>query len=241
MVSRSRFRRAVDLLRRTPLHPQWLLGSNREMVARIASLPKGRILDIGCANRWVAGHLPSGCQYVGVDYPATGGLLYGSRPDVFADAARLPVRDGVVDALVMLEVLEHLRFPSAALCEAARVLRPGGRLLLSVPFLYPIHDAPHDFQRFTTYGLAREIESAGLIVVEVVPSLGSAQSAGLVACLALAGMSAEAVRHRRLSLMLVPFLLIALPAVNLLAWVAGRMLPSWSALTAGYVLVASKP
>lgn len=234
-------RRLARGLARTPLHPQWLLGSDVATADWIASGARGRVLDIGCADRWIERRLPEDCEYIGLDYPATGRDLYGSRPDVFADATHLPLRDACVDTVVMLEVLEHLRHPGEALREIVRVLRPQGTVLLSMPFLYPIHDAPHDYQRLTRYGLSRDAETAGLKVEVVSARLGSAESAGLIVCLSLAGIVVETLRKRHAGILLVPLLLAAIPFVNLLAWLGGRMLPSWDAVTNGYQLTASKP
>lgn len=234
-------RRMMSLFRRTPLHPQWLLGSRNAMAPRLDTIATGLVLDIGCADRWVEKQLHPGARYLGLDYLVTGKGMYGARPDIFADASQLPLADGSVDTVVILEVLEHLRSPRAALREIARVLRPRGRLLLTVPFLYPIHDAPHDYQRYTIHGLMREVEVAGLNVEQAGPSLGSSETAGLIACIAIGGMAGQAMERRKLSVLLLPLLALAIPIVNLLAWLGGRLLPTWPTLTAGYQLVASKP
>lgn len=233
--------RFVRVLRRTPLHPQWLLGSSGKTKRWVRKVARGRVVDIGCADRWVEKCLPPSCNYIGIDFPATGKLMYGARPDIFADAARLPLSDASADTIIILEVVEHLRHPREAMQEIARVLSPRGRLLLSMPFLYPIHDAPHDFQRYTEYGLAREIEAAGLRVESATPNLGSAHTAGLIGCLALGGMAVEAIRRRSPTIILIPLVVAAIPIINALAWLGGKLLPSWSAVTAGYSVVASKP
>ena len=75
------------------------------------------------------------------------------RPDVVADACRSPFAENSFDAVVMAEVLEHCHDPRGALAGARRCLRPGGRLLLSTPFIFPIHNRPVDYWRFTRYGL----------------------------------------------------------------------------------------
>ena len=230
----------LRLLRHTPLHPQWLLGNAHDTAQWVRKSAFGRVLDIGCADRWIQPLLQPDCQYVGLDYPATGGDLYGARPDVFGDASHLPFPDACFDTVVMLEVLEHLREPQNALREIARVVRPQGCVLLSMPFLYPIHDAPHDYQRYTANGLEREMEIAGLRINHFQPTLGSAESAGLIACLALGGMALESIRHRHPSMILLPLIAGLVPAVNLFAWLGGRLLPSWSALVAGYRIGASR-
>ncbi len=202
---------------------------------------RGRVLDIGCADRWIRGALLPDCQYVGLDYPTTGGGLYGACPDVFGDAARLPFPDACFDTVIMLEVLEHLREPHQALSEIARVVRPKGQVLLSMPFLYPIHDAPHDYQRYTAHGLQREIELSGLKLSKLEPSLGSSETAGLIACLALGGMAVESLQRRHFSVVFIPLILIAIPLINLLARLGGLLMPSWSALGAGYRIGALRP
>lgn len=78
------------------------------------------------------------------------------QPDILADAeAMTMVGDASVDALFCVEVLEHVARPERAVAEFWRVLRPGGCLIGSTPFLLGIHDAPNDFHRFTRYGLQR--------------------------------------------------------------------------------------
>ena len=87
-----------------------------------------------------------------------------SHIDVQADAYQLPFHDDAFDVVVCTEVLEHTHSPALALREVRRVLKPGGKLLLSTPFAFPIHYAPTDYYRFTRFGLAHllkdwEIES----------------------------------------------------------------------------------
>ena len=232
-------RKIANYLRRTPLHPQWLLGSNERTARWVVQSARGRILDIGCADRWIERRLPHGSDYIGLDYLATGKYMYGARPDLFADASQLPLADASVDTVVILEVMEHLRRPREALQEIARVLRPQGCLLLTMPFLYPVHDAPHDYQRLTLHGLVRDVEAAGLRVDALTPALGSAETAGLIACLAVGGMALVAIQRRSVALVLVPLALAAIPVINVFAWLGARLLPSWDALTAGYRLAAT--
>ena len=234
----SRLRKWAKLFARTPLHPQWLLAGPGKSGRWVGENAKGRVLDIGCADRWIERWLGPGCQYVGLDYPATGQELYGARPDVFADASKLPVCTGSVDTVVLLEVMEHLRYPQDALHEIARVLRPQGRLILSMPFLYPVHDAPHDYQRLTIHGLTRDVEAAGLKVDCVQTTLGSAETAGLIASLALGGMAIQVIGKHRLLAIVMPFFAMSILFVNLFAWIAGRLLPPWEAITAGYRVLA---
>lgn len=78
-----------------------------------------------------------------------------ARPNVVGDGHALPFSDATFDVIVANNVIEHLYDPTSGVREMKRVLRPGGQLLYTIPFLYPIHEAPHDYARFTRYGLAR--------------------------------------------------------------------------------------
>ena len=75
------------------------------------------------------------------------------KPDVMGDAHALPFGDGEFSFVVCTEVLEHLHDPAVAIAEMHRVLMPGGTLVLTTRFIFPIHDAPHDYYRYTEYGL----------------------------------------------------------------------------------------
>lgn len=78
-----------------------------------------------------------------------------ARPAVVGDAHALPFPPDSFDVVLANNVIEHLRDPVAGVAEMRRVLRPGGELLFTIPFLYPIHEAPHDYTRFTVHGLRR--------------------------------------------------------------------------------------
>ena len=78
--------------------------------------------------------------------------------DAQANACQLPFRDGAFGVVICTEVLEHTRTPDVLLNELRRVLQPGGKLLLSVPFAFPIHYAPTDYYRFTRFGLTHLLE-----------------------------------------------------------------------------------
>ena len=101
-------------------------------------------LDIGCANSPYSGFFP---KRLGFD------ILPGEGVDVVGDAHELPFPNETFEQILCTEVLEHLHTPHLALSEMHRVLKPGGKLILTTRFLFPIHDAPGDYFRFTKYGL----------------------------------------------------------------------------------------
>lgn len=182
----------------------------------------GIIVDVGCADRRISKFIPDGCRYVGVDYPGTAVGLYGTRPDVFGDARQLPFHDGAVDGVILKDVLEHVRGPQAALNECARVARPGGILVVWMPFMYPVHDAPHDYQRFTEHGLAGYLDEAGFDLLRTSNVLTPIRTAGLLASLALADSCEQIIGRNRLWLPLLPVFVAMIGAVNLAAFALGR-------------------
>lgn len=98
---------------------------------------------------------------------------YAPRPDVRADlAAALPFVDRSFDGAVCSEVIEHVGDEAGLLREIARVLRPGARLLITVPFVFHYHEDPQDVRRYSPPGLAAAIERAGFDV-EFVAGLGT--------------------------------------------------------------------
>jgi SAM-dependent methyltransferase len=77
----------------------------------------------------------------------------GKGTDIVASVYELPFGDAEFDVVLRCSVLEHLEDPRKAIAEMMRVLKPKGRIIVSVPFLFPLHDAPGDYWRFTKYGL----------------------------------------------------------------------------------------
>ena len=93
--------------------------------------------------------------------------------DLIGDVQRMPeVATGSIDTVVCTQVLEHVPRPWDAMAELARVLAPGGALVASVPHLSAIHEAPHDYWRFTRFGLESLLSAHGLQVGEIRPSGG---------------------------------------------------------------------
>lgn len=233
----NRARAIARHLARTPLHPQWLLGARR--IPDGLREVTGRILDVGAADKWLKPCLHADAHYIALDLPATGGVLYDARPDVFADAAMLPFNDASMDAVICFEVIEHVRDPSAVIGEITRVLRSGGRAWLSMPFLYPVHDAPYDYQRYTEHGWRRDLDNAGLVLVTMRRNEHSVRAAGLLACLSLAG----ALEGRRgpVLLLLFPLAAAGILVCNLVAWFVSKCWPDWPRMSTGHHVEAVKP
>ena len=237
----SRLRKSLAALASTPLHPQWLVLRQRpRMLSWVKAHANGSVLDVGCGNGWLRKELGDAVEYIGVDYPSTVALGYAGRPDVLADAARLPIRDLECDTVVLLDVLEHVPCPEAALSEAFRVLRPGGKCLIHIPFMYPLHDEPHDYQRFSGYKLRMILSQVGFEVESVTESTSAVEAASALLSIALAKCILDALSARSISVLLAPLLVLAIPLVNLVGFACGLLFPRSCFMPFSYRVAASK-
>lgn len=98
------------------------------------------------------------------------------KPDTVGDAHDLPFENDSYDYILCTEVLEHLHTPHQAVAEMERVLKPGGTLILTTRFVYPIHDAPHDYFRFTEYGLKHLFKN--FEITELIPETNTMSAVG---------------------------------------------------------------
>jgi ubiquinone/menaquinone biosynthesis C-methylase UbiE len=144
----------------------------------------GRLIDIGCGEKPYQAMFASYInEHVGVDHadsPHTRAFV-----DVTATAYDIPLEDGSFDTALMSELLEHLETPGLALQEAHRLLRPGGWVILTSPFIWVLHEAPRDFYRYSPFGLRWLLEQAGFENIEVTPIAGQWTTLSLLASYAL--------------------------------------------------------
>lgn len=132
-----------------------------------AALPDGaRLLDAGAGEARYKGHFPK-TRYVGVDLAVGDTQWDYSGIDALADLTALPFADNTFDATLNIVTLEHVREPAAVLREIGRTLKPGGKLLLIVPQDWEVHQAPHDYFRYTRYGIRHLLEGSGFGNIQV--------------------------------------------------------------------------
>lgn len=94
-------------------------------------------------------------------------LITDKQPDIQCDGAQLPTSNEAFDAVICSEILEHVYDPSLVLQEVYRVLKPGGCLLATVPFLFRIHADPYDFNRFTDYYWRSLLKKTGFFDISI--------------------------------------------------------------------------
>lgn len=139
----------------------------RRALQKRASYARGTVLDVGCGAKPYRDLFPCVEKYIGLDLPGTPGV------DIEGTALDLPLPDASVDTVLSTQVLEHVPEPARLFQEAARVLRPQGVLVLTTPQTWGLHLEPHDYYRFTKYGLRHLAESSGLEVIEAGPICGA--------------------------------------------------------------------
>ncbi len=83
-----------------------------------------------------------------------------------------PIKDNYADLVLATETLEHIRKPQEFIKEVYRVLRPGGILILTTPFVWPLHEEPNDYFRYTKYGLKMFLKNAGFKFIKIKESNG---------------------------------------------------------------------
>ena len=154
------------------------------------------------------------------------------KPDVLASVEDLDVfADSSVDTVYFLEVMEHVQKPHRAAVELFRVLRPGGYLIGSTPFLLGIHDAPGDYFRFTGHGLRMLFNRFSEVSIR--------ERNGYFAALAVMTTRlfvVGSVSDRKRAALWSPVLLMIVYALELI----DRVLPSQDGTT-GYFFIFRKP
>jgi len=146
--------------------PDWLTLSHiaqklERTLDRLELKPGSWVLDSGCGDRpYYPFFQVRGLRYVGVDTEPVVG------PHLLANGARLPFRTGQFDLAISNQVLEHVRDPKAVLAEIRRVLKPGGHLFVSLPFVWELHNFPADYWRFSEQGVVELLAGFKLLELE---------------------------------------------------------------------------
>ena len=211
-------------LKKTPLHPQWFIYHREEkLLSTLCDNLCGLVLDIGCADAKPRNHLGADACYIGLDYYSTATNWYHTRPDVFADAQALPFFSNSINHCLLLDVLEHIPDPDRCLSSIHETLKPGGTLTIMVPLMYPIHDAPLDFHRWTRFGLAQAARKHGFHITQTEAIGHPLETAALNANIALSKTVLNWLGGKNPLALLGLLLPVAVFSVNSLAWLFGKL------------------
>lgn len=204
----------------------------RSLVPLIQRYSRGAFVDLGCGSSpfWEVVN-PLVSRYYGVDlWPRS------DKVSFVADVQNLDmIADNRFDSAICIEVLEHLPEPAKAVNGIARILKPGGVVVLSVPHLSRLHEVPHDYFRFTEYGLRFLFEQAGMEVVQIQPKGGLLIFLAHQISTILLALAWSLPPLKDLILLFNRWVLV------LGAYHLDRILSTASAFPQGYIVVARKP
>ncbi len=133
-------------------------------ISALAPLCRGKLLDIGCGTKPYRA-LFSVESYEGLELGSEHARAAGFA-DHYYDGNTMPFADRSFDTLLCNQVLEHVFNPEYFVRELARLLRPGGRIIITVPFVWDEHEQPNDYARYSSFGLRHMIENSGFHIIQ---------------------------------------------------------------------------
>jgi SAM-dependent methyltransferase len=145
-------------------------GLHENIKALSSKIQGGRLLDVGCGRKPYKEFF-NVCEYVGMDVDQSGHSHVNEEIDIFYDGKNFPLQDEEFDHVLSSQVFEHVFTPSLFISEINRVLKPGGTLILSVPFVWDEHEQPYDYARYSSYGLKTILQENNFTIVESIKSV----------------------------------------------------------------------
>lgn len=149
------------------LNPFYLARKElRREIGNLAPQIVGKVLDVGCGTKPYRDLFPSASDYVGLEIDTSTNRATKHADFYYDGLTTFPFDDASYEGVICNQVLEHVFNPDQFLQEIARVLKPGGNLLLTVPFVWDEHEQPWDYARYSSFGLRNLLESNGFFVIE---------------------------------------------------------------------------
>jgi SAM-dependent methyltransferase len=237
----SSLQKLIKTLSCTPLHPQWLANKwHLQKFKSLTSLTGKRVLDVGSGNSAIAKFIHASNYLVRSDYPVVS-IRYKNSPEVYLDARELPFKSGSFDCVFLFEVLEHIDEFELVIKEAERVLAVDGEIYLSMPFLYPEHDAPYDFQRLSRYGLKSYLDKYSFDIIDDVKMGSATETIFMLANLYLLLLLVELEKRIGFfSVLFIPLVATLCFTSNIMAFLLNIILPDFSQIYIGCFIKARK-
>ncbi len=215
----------------------WLLYNiGDHFLIKYSKYYKGQLIDLGCGTAPYKNYfLKYADNYIGVDWTKTS---HNSKADVVSDLnKKIELDDNTADSIVSLSVMEHLCEPQIFLNESYRILKPGGVMILQVPWQWWIHEEPYDYFRYTPYGLKYLFKKAGFHNIEIEAQTGFFTTWFIK----INYFSRRFIRGPRLLKLLIKTFLIPFWTINqILAPYLDKLDKNWRAESQGYFVLARK-
>lgn len=141
----------------------WLIKN--EVKKFFSNVTNSNILDFGCGDSRYKKYINDTNNYIALDIEISGHDKNNKNYDVLWDGNKLPFKNKKFELILMTEVLEHVHNVEKTLLEIRRVLKIGGKLLITTPFIWPEHEKPFDFQRYTSFGLKSLMNRLGFSII----------------------------------------------------------------------------
>lgn len=232
---------ALKKIKNTPLHPQWLVSRQEEKNLRnICSNLNGLVIDIGCAEKKPKEHINDQTIYIGLDYPTTADNWYKTQPNVYGDAQELPLHESCADNVLLLDVLEHIPSPHLCLQEINRILKPNGKLWIQVPFMYPIHDAPLDFHRWTAFGFDELAKQHGFSITSKKANGGLVESASILMNIAISKTTLNWIKAKNPFALFIFLLPAIIFTINIIGYLSSLVCRDDPMMPTGYTMTWKK-
>jgi len=138
-----------------------------QKIKKLAPELNGKLLDFGCGRKPYKNLFTNIEEYIGLDMKHTGHDHSLSEVDVFYDGKKIPFEDESFDSIFSGEVFEHIFNLDEILEELHRVLKKGGKMLITIPFMWGEHEQPYDYARYTSFAIRHILEKKGFQVLSL--------------------------------------------------------------------------
>ena len=132
----------------------------QEQINNVSKYISGKVLDVGAGESNRYGSYFNSDKYIRMD------VVDRKDVDIVGRADNIPLKDESIDSIICTQVFEHLDTPFESAAELFRVVKKGGHVLVTVPQMNELHEEPHDYFRYTNFGMHTVFEKAGFTVVK---------------------------------------------------------------------------
>jgi len=206
-------------------------------IAAPAKELKGVLMDFGCGSKPYKS-LFKVEKYIGVDFENPGHPHINEQIDVFYDGKKIPFDDAYFDSVFSSEVFEHIFNLDEILKELNRVMKPGALMLITCPFAICEHEVPHDFARYSSYGIKYLLQKNGF---EILKQEKTANSVETIQQMRITYINQHIIPYiRKIPIVRSVFRFIAYTSLNIYAIVGGKIFPSGKDLYLNNVVLCRK-